>query len=63
MSGKRNGICGILEENKNKKRKWMAKTPIADGVSPRAGYDTHGPTAAANSVSKLELCKRLRNYF
>ena len=22
MSGKRNGICGILEENKNKKRKW-----------------------------------------
>lgn len=32
----------------------LAKTPIADGVSPRAGYDTHGPTAAANSVSKLD---------
>lgn len=32
----------------------LAKTPIADGVSPRAGYDTKGPTAAANSVSKLD---------
>lgn len=32
----------------------LAKTPIADGVSPRAGYDTHGPTAAANSVSRLD---------
>lgn len=32
----------------------LAKTPIADGVSPRAGYDTNGPTAAANSVSKLD---------
>jgi formate C-acetyltransferase len=32
----------------------LAKTPLADGVSPRAGIDTHGPTAAANSVSKLD---------
>ena len=32
----------------------LAKTPIADGVSPAAGRDTNGPTAAANSVSKLD---------
>lgn len=32
----------------------LAKTPLADGVSPRAGKDTHGPTAAANSVAKLD---------
>ena len=31
-----------------------AGKPLADGVSPRAGKDTHGPTAAANSVSKLD---------
>lgn len=31
-----------------------AHTPVADGVSPSAGRDTHGPTAAANSVSKLD---------
>lgn len=31
-----------------------AGTPVADGVSPSAGKDTHGPTAAANSVSKLD---------
>lgn len=31
----------------------LAKTPVADGVSPRAGYDTNGPTAAAMSVAKL----------
>ena len=31
-----------------------AGTPVADGVSPSAGRDTHGPTAAANSVSRLE---------
>lgn len=31
-----------------------AYTPVADGVSPSAGKDTHGPTAAANSVSKLD---------
>ena len=29
-------------------------TPVADGVSPSAGKDTHGPTAAANSVSRLD---------
>lgn len=31
-----------------------AFTPVADGVSPAAGRDTHGPTAAANSVSRLD---------
>ncbi|MBQ6238981.1 MAG: glycyl radical protein [Firmicutes bacterium] len=31
-----------------------AGTPVADGVSPYAGRDTHGPTAAANSVSHLD---------
>lgn len=31
-----------------------AYTPVADGVSPSAGKDTHGPTAAANSVSRLD---------
>ncbi len=31
-----------------------AHTPIADGVSPSAGRDVNGPTAAANSVSKLD---------
>lgn len=31
-----------------------AGTPVADGVSPSAGKDTNGPTAAANSVSKLD---------
>lgn len=28
--------------------------PVADGVSPSAGRDTHGPTAACNSVAKLD---------
>ena len=32
----------------------LANTPIADGVGPRQGADTKGPTAAANSVAKLE---------
>ena len=32
----------------------LAQTPVADGVSPSAGKDTHGPTSAANSVSKLD---------
>ena len=31
-----------------------AKTPVADGVSPSAGCDTNGPTAACNSVSRLD---------
>ncbi len=31
-----------------------AFTPVADGVSPSAGRDIHGPTSAANSVSKLD---------
>lgn len=32
----------------------LAHTPVADGVSPTAGKDVNGPTAAANSVSKLD---------
>jgi len=32
----------------------LAGTPIADGVSPSAGKDIKGPTAAANSVAKLD---------
>ncbi|MGR6979972.1 glycyl radical diol dehydratase GrpM [Testudinibacter sp. P27/CKL/0425] len=32
----------------------LAKEPLADGVSPRQGKDTLGPTAAANSVAKLD---------
>ncbi len=31
-----------------------AYTPVADGVSPSAGKDVNGPTASANSVSKLD---------
>lgn len=31
-----------------------AFTPIADGVGPAQGRDTHGPTAAANSVAALD---------
>ncbi|MBE7026094.1 MAG: glycyl radical protein [Ruminococcaceae bacterium] len=31
-----------------------AEMPIADGVSPAAGRDVQGPTAAANSVAKLD---------
>lgn len=31
-----------------------AKTPVADGVSPSAGRDVHGPTSSANSVSVLD---------
>ncbi|MEA5083173.1 MAG: glycyl radical protein [Lachnospiraceae bacterium] len=34
----------------------LAKSPLADGVSPRAGKDNAGPTAAANSVAKLDHC-------
>jgi len=32
----------------------LATTPLADGVSPRQGKDKCGPTAAANSVAKLD---------
>lgn len=32
----------------------LAFKPVADGVSPSSGKDTHGPTAAANSVAKLD---------
>lgn len=32
----------------------FAGMPIADGVSPCAGRDVQGPTAAANSVAKLD---------
>lgn len=32
----------------------LACKPVADGVSPAAGRDVNGPTAAANSVSRLD---------
>ena len=32
----------------------LAFTPIADGVGPVSGRDTHGPTATANSVARLD---------
>lgn len=32
----------------------FAGVPVADGVSPTAGKDVNGPTAAANSVAKLD---------
>lgn len=32
----------------------LAHAPVADGVSPSAGKDVKGPTAAANSVAKLD---------
>lgn len=32
----------------------LAGVPVADGVSPTAGKDVYGPTAAANSVAKLD---------
>lgn len=32
----------------------LAHTPIADGVGPASGRDNKGPTAAANSVAKLD---------
>ena len=32
----------------------LAHEPLADGVSPRQGTDVNGPTAASNSVAKLD---------
>lgn len=32
----------------------LAHTPVADGVSPSSGKDVNGPTAACNSVAKLD---------
>ncbi|MDD7266854.1 MAG: glycyl radical protein [Lachnospiraceae bacterium] len=32
----------------------LAFTPVADGVSPSSGKDVKGPTAAANSVARLD---------
>ena len=32
----------------------LAHAPVADGVSPYVGTDVSGPTAAANSVAKLD---------
>jgi len=32
----------------------LAYAPVADGVSPCAGKDVNGPTAAANSVARLD---------
>jgi formate C-acetyltransferase len=33
----------------------LAYTPVADGVGPMSGRDVKGPTATANSVSRLDL--------
>ena len=38
----------------------LAHTPVADGVSPSAGKDVHGPTATANSVSQAGSWHRLQ---
>jgi formate C-acetyltransferase len=36
----------------------VAASPLADGgISPKHGMDTHGPTAAARSVAKLDHMK------
>ena len=32
----------------------LAHQPLSDGVSPRQGFDVNGPTAASNSVAKLD---------
>lgn len=32
----------------------LANTPIADGIGPASGRDAHGPTAAVNSVAKID---------
>ena len=32
----------------------LANTPVADGVGPMQGRDNQGPTATANSVSRLD---------
>jgi pyruvate-formate lyase len=32
----------------------LAHTPVADGVGPYSGRDVNGPTAAANSVARLD---------
>ncbi|MBQ2533049.1 MAG: glycyl radical protein, partial [Lachnospiraceae bacterium] len=32
----------------------LAQDPLADGVGPRQGHDTNGPTATLNSVGKLD---------
>ena len=32
----------------------LAHTPVADGIGPMAGRDTHGPTATANSVARID---------
>jgi len=31
-----------------------SRQPIADGISPQNGVDTHGPTAAAKSVARID---------
>lgn len=32
----------------------LAHTPVADGIGPMAGRDSHGPTATANSVARID---------
>ena len=40
-------VCGATADGRK------AGEPLADGVSPSAGQDRHGPTAALNSVARL----------
>ena len=40
--------CGATADGR------LAGQPLAEGVSPISGYDKNGPTAALNSVSKLD---------
>lgn len=40
-------VCGATADGRR------AGEPLADGISPSAGQDRHGPTAALNSVARL----------
>lgn len=41
-------VCGATPDGR------LAGQPLAEGVSPISGYDKSGPTAALNSVAKLD---------
>lgn len=41
-------VCGATPDGR------LAGQPLAEGVSPISGYDKNGPTAALNSVAKLD---------
>lgn len=42
------------DRQERRRMEGYAHTPVADGVSPSAGKDVKGPTAAATSVSRLD---------